>query len=149
MSRQHFTFTNLFLRSHPRDFHSSPCLLCPSQTLPSVVYHSLRKASSDSVNKGLVVCNTNILLCDTLLGVVCHCSRTLASEHNRTVGVSTSPLAICCVLAQGLSSGFCRAAVPVNTNNFPFVCFQNLFTSLLAHLLLLSTSTTDNILSVY
>lgn len=32
------------------------------------------------MNRGLVVCDTNILLCDTLSGVGCHCSRMLAWE---------------------------------------------------------------------
>lgn len=99
LCRQHHTFTNLFLRSHSRDFHSSLCSFFPSQSFPSVVSHSFHEASPDSVNKGLVVCDTNILLCDTLSGVVCHCSRMLASEPNRIVWAFTSPLAICCALA--------------------------------------------------
>lgn len=79
---QHHTFTNLFLRSCSRDFHSLLCLLYPSQSLLSVASHSYHEASPDSVNKGFVVCDTNVLLCDTLSGVVGYCSRISASESN-------------------------------------------------------------------
>lgn len=82
LRQQHHTFTNLFLRSRSRDFHSLLCLFHPSQSLLSVASHSYHEASPDSVNKGFVVCDTNVLLCDTLSGLVCYCSRILASESN-------------------------------------------------------------------
>lgn len=78
-------FPILFMRSHSRGFHSSIFSVFPSQTFRSVLFHSCHDASPDSVNKGLVVGDTNILLRDTLSGVVCHCSRMLASEPNGIV----------------------------------------------------------------
>lgn len=39
----------------------------------------------------LLFATPNILLCDTLSGVVCHCSRMLASEPNRIVWAFTPP----------------------------------------------------------